>query len=407
MLKHAFRHRTVDKTYHALVQGHPDPLAGHRRRADRPAPQARLQVRGHGRRQAERHPLRDARGAPVRQPARGPPRDRPHPPDPGAHGRAEAPVRRRPHLRRRPDAGRAARADPAVAARRPARLRAPRQRASTSSTSRPTPTTSSTPWTPSAMPSEAGPEPDRGASGDRRRRRRAGDAVPRRAPAAAYPAIPPPVHPPEDVRRWLADPARRRRTPRSGSPSGRRRGPSGCCCSRTTGCTRCTSHPARTGARDRQRCCSTWPRACGPTGLGLWVFEANAGAPGGSTRRHGFVERAAHRRHRERGAAPRTSRWPGPTRRRWRACAAGSTTLDDRLAALLAERAETTALVQQLKEVPGHAGRDPAREDEIVGGWRGSAPALGEDRLRRIMQEVITESLDAASTAPPTPEGDR
>ena len=38
VLKNAFRHRTVDKTYHALVQGHPDPLRGHRRRADRPAP---------------------------------------------------------------------------------------------------------------------------------------------------------------------------------------------------------------------------------------------------------------------------------------------------------------------------------------------------------------------------------
>lgn len=28
ILKNAFRHRTVDKTYHALVQGHADPLAG-------------------------------------------------------------------------------------------------------------------------------------------------------------------------------------------------------------------------------------------------------------------------------------------------------------------------------------------------------------------------------------------
>ncbi|MGZ4579603.1 MAG: RluA family pseudouridine synthase [Nocardioidaceae bacterium] len=28
VLKHAFRDRTVDKTYHALVQGHPDPLRG-------------------------------------------------------------------------------------------------------------------------------------------------------------------------------------------------------------------------------------------------------------------------------------------------------------------------------------------------------------------------------------------
>jgi 23S rRNA pseudouridine1911/1915/1917 synthase len=28
LLKNAFRHREVDKTYHALVQGHPDPLSG-------------------------------------------------------------------------------------------------------------------------------------------------------------------------------------------------------------------------------------------------------------------------------------------------------------------------------------------------------------------------------------------
>jgi len=28
VLKNAFRHRTVEKTYHALVQGHPDPLTG-------------------------------------------------------------------------------------------------------------------------------------------------------------------------------------------------------------------------------------------------------------------------------------------------------------------------------------------------------------------------------------------
>ena len=28
VLKRAFKERTVDKTYHALVQGHPDPLKG-------------------------------------------------------------------------------------------------------------------------------------------------------------------------------------------------------------------------------------------------------------------------------------------------------------------------------------------------------------------------------------------
>ncbi len=38
----------VDKTYHALVQGHPDPLDRDHRRADRPPPEARLQVRRDG-----------------------------------------------------------------------------------------------------------------------------------------------------------------------------------------------------------------------------------------------------------------------------------------------------------------------------------------------------------------------
>ncbi len=89
-LKNAFRRREVDKTYHALVQGHPDPLRGHHRRADRAAPEVRLEVRGARGRQAQRHPLLDAGGAPVREPAGGAPRDRPDPPDPGAHGRVEA-----------------------------------------------------------------------------------------------------------------------------------------------------------------------------------------------------------------------------------------------------------------------------------------------------------------------------
>ena len=39
-LKQAFRERTVDKTYHALVQGHPDPLRRHHRRPDRAASHA-------------------------------------------------------------------------------------------------------------------------------------------------------------------------------------------------------------------------------------------------------------------------------------------------------------------------------------------------------------------------------
>ena len=51
-LKRAFHDREVEKIYHAVVQGHPDPLAG---TIDAPIgrhPRSRLEVRGHRRRQA-------------------------------------------------------------------------------------------------------------------------------------------------------------------------------------------------------------------------------------------------------------------------------------------------------------------------------------------------------------------
>ena len=50
--------------------GPPGSAARHHRRADRPAPDRRLPVRGDVRRQAERHALRHARGVPVGQPGR-------------------------------------------------------------------------------------------------------------------------------------------------------------------------------------------------------------------------------------------------------------------------------------------------------------------------------------------------
>jgi chorismate mutase len=71
--------------------------------------------------------------------------------------------------------------------------------------------------------------------------------------------------------------------------------------------------------------------------------------------------------------------------------------VDDRLATLLAERARLTARIQQLKEVPGHAGRDAAREREIVTRMARLAPELGEERVARIMDVVIREGLDAAA----------
>ena len=94
VLKRAFKQRTVDKRYHALVQGHPDPSSG---TIDAPIGRhrgARLEVRGHRARSAQRHPLRHARGAPGRQPARRRAGNRPHPSDPGALRRAAPPMRR-------------------------------------------------------------------------------------------------------------------------------------------------------------------------------------------------------------------------------------------------------------------------------------------------------------------------
>ena len=83
-LKQAFRSRTVDKTYHALVQGLPDPVVG---TVDapigrHPGHDYKFAVMKSGKPCG--HPLRGHRGVPARQPARHPPRDGPDPPDPRA-----------------------------------------------------------------------------------------------------------------------------------------------------------------------------------------------------------------------------------------------------------------------------------------------------------------------------------
>ncbi|MFI0407020.1 chorismate mutase [Actinomadura sp. 3N508] len=70
--------------------------------------------------------------------------------------------------------------------------------------------------------------------------------------------------------------------------------------------------------------------------------------------------------------------------------------LDAALAALLEHRAAVAAAVQRLKPVGGFAGRDPARERQIVEAMAVHAPSLGPDRLARIMTAVIEAGLDAA-----------
>ena len=158
VLKRAFKERTVEKIYHALVQGHPDPSRG---TVDAPIdrhPTRGLEVGRRRRRQAQRHALRHARGVPRGEPARDPPGDRPDPPDPGAHGRAAAPVRRRPDLRRGPDAGRAARPRRGSGCTRCGWASSTRRRASGWSSAASTPTT----WRPRSSgcaPSRERPTP--------------------------------------------------------------------------------------------------------------------------------------------------------------------------------------------------------------------------------------------------------
>ncbi|GAA4230621.1 hypothetical protein GCM10022254_25910 [Actinomadura meridiana] len=77
--------------------------------------------------------------------------------------------------------------------------------------------------------------------------------------------------------------------------------------------------------------------------------------------------------------------------------------LDAALATLLERRAEIAAVVQRLKPVGGHAGRDPGRERQIVEAMAARAPSLGADRLARIMTAVIEAGLDAAADAAEAP----
>ena len=103
VLKRAFKQRTVDKRYHALVQGHPDPSSG---TIDAPIGRHRghewkFAVTTNGRHSLTHYDT--AGSVRRRQPARCAPGNRPHPPDPGAFLRAAPPVLRRPCLRSRPE----------------------------------------------------------------------------------------------------------------------------------------------------------------------------------------------------------------------------------------------------------------------------------------------------------------
>lgn len=129
-----------------------------------------------------------------------------------------------------------------------------------------------------------------------------------------------------------------------------------------------------------------------PHGFCLWVFEMNTPARGFYAR-HGLVEleRTDGTANEERAPDIRMA-WPGAEPLVFYRRLIDE--VDAQLGDLLARRAALTRAVQPHKVDP--ATRDPAREHEIAEALARRAPALGTDRIQRIVHAIITESLDAA-----------
>lgn len=142
-----------------------------------------------------------------------------------------------------------------------------------------------------------------------------------------------------------------------------------------------------------------------PDGFALWVFASNDRARG-FYRRHGLVEleHTDGSGNEERSPDVRMA-WPGADpvaflRRQ-------IDEVDDELALVLARRFALSATVQGYKARPGRDGRDREREREVAQKMAQTmaqrmaahAPGLGADAIGRIMDLVITESLDAYESA--------
>lgn len=128
-------------------------------------------------------------------------------------------------------------------------------------------------------------------------------------------------------------------------------------------------------------------------GFSLWVFATNVPARA-FYRAHGLVElEATDGADNEEHSPDIRMCWLGTDP------LAGARRLidevDDQLAVLLARRFALTAAVQDVEAGAGRAGRSAAREQEIVDRLAARAPGLAEARLRRILEVVVTESLQA------------
>ncbi len=127
-----------------------------------------------------------------------------------------------------------------------------------------------------------------------------------------------------------------------------------------------------------------------PGGFCLWVFDSNVPARAFYARR-GLVEleRTDGSGNEERSPDVRMA-WPGQDPVTFFRRLIDE--VDDGLGDLLARRVALTRAVQDAKS---DLSRDPVREREIAERLAGHAPELGADRLGRIVDTIIGESLDA------------
>ncbi|CUR61753.1 putative GCN5-related N-acetyltransferase [metagenome] len=128
-----------------------------------------------------------------------------------------------------------------------------------------------------------------------------------------------------------------------------------------------------------------------PDGVGLWVFESNLAARDFYARQ-GFValERTDGSANEE-GAPDIKLVWPGHDPL---AC---FRTMIDEVDLLLGDvLARRTALTRVVQDIKPSGRRDPQREAEIARRIAAVVPELGEERVARIVDVIIAESLDAS-----------
>ena len=129
-----------------------------------------------------------------------------------------------------------------------------------------------------------------------------------------------------------------------------------------------------------------------PAGFCLWVFEMNTPARGFYAR-HGLVEleRTDGRANEEKQPDVKMA-WAGTDPLAFYRGLIDE--VDGELGELLNRRAALTRAVQPHKATPE---RDLDRERAIAAAMAQQAPALGPERLYRIVHAIITESLDATT----------